>query len=348
MVRVVHRTLKGWARRWLPLLLAPPALVAMLFNAWQFTELWIDHDRAYEDTQQQVEVASREISRLMLSVLRPVDIHLTDHLRPVATRLVQGQASQLQLQRAFQLTMDRLPQAAAVVVFDASGRPVAGSVPLRSPAPDVSGGFFFQRHRDLGVESAVFVGDSSRSLASAAGDDNRARWRLVMTRRLQDLDGRFLGVVHVHLDSEYLFAQLTDLNLPSGTTVRLLDAAGTLLISHPRDHSLIGRNFWDGKLLRRWAAERRDIAGRIPDPTDDSPEIGALRSVDGYPVLISVGVSEDLALVEWWRELALLLLTIVVFMGASALAARKPLAKWVLHLNGKGVEEKGFADGDGI
>lgn len=278
---MVHRTVKGWVRRWLPLLLAPPALVPMLFNAWQFVELWIDHDRAHEETQQQVEIASCEISRLMLSLLRPVDIHLTDHLKPLATRLVQAQASQAQVQRAFQLTMERLPQAA-------------------------------------------------------------------VARRLQDLEGRFLGVVQVHLDSEYLFDQLTDLNLPSGITVRVLDGIGTLLISHPRDHSMIGRNFWDGRLLRRWAAERHDIAGRIPDPTDDSPEIGALRAVEGYPVLVSVGVAEDLALVEWWRELALLLLTIVVFMGASALAARKPLAKWVLHLNGKGEEEKGFADGDGI
>ncbi|WP_156428689.1 cache domain-containing protein [Magnetospirillum sp. XM-1] len=336
--------MKGWARRWLPLLLAPPALVALLFNAWDFVSLWVERDRSFVEAQAQVQVLAHDVSRTLTNTLRPVDIHIADHLRPVATRFVSSQASQPQLQRVFQLTTQRLPQVAAVMVFDARGRSLAASVPMVRPAPDISSGFYFQRHRDLGLESAAFIGDAALSL----GETGPSRWRLMISRRLQDLDGHFLGMLLVQLNTEDIFSQVAALNLIPGAGVRIFDDAGRLLVNHPRDYTLAGRTFWDSQLFRRWAAERRELAGRIPDPTDDSPEIGAFLAVDGYPVLVSVGLPEDLALVEWWRELAILLLTVGIFVAASSLAARRWLAKWVLHLNGKGEEEKGFADGDGI
>lgn len=344
MVKQVGRTLRGWVRRWLPLLLAPPALVALLFNAWDFASLWVEHDRAYEEAQHQVQVLARDVSRTLTTTLSPVDIHITDHLRPVATRFVSTQASLPQLQRVFQLTTQRLPQVAAVLVFDASGRGVAASVPLSRPAPSLAGGFYFQKHRDQGLESAVFVGDASVTL----GETGPTRWRLMMSRRLQDLDGRFMGMLLLQFDTEHIFSQIAALDPVPGAGVRVFDQSGRLLVNHPRDYSLAGRTFWDSRLFRRWAAERRELAGRIPDPTDESPEIGAFRAIEGYPVLVSVGLSEDLALVEWWRELAILLLTVGVFVAASSMAARRVLAKWVLHLNGKGEDDRGYRDGDGI
>ncbi|KIM00064.1 Diguanylate cyclase/phosphodiesterase domain 1 (GGDEF) [Paramagnetospirillum magnetotacticum MS-1] len=344
MVKRVHRTLKAWVKRWLPLLLAPPALLALLFNTWEFAGLWIEHDKAFEEAQVQVQSLSREVSRTLVATLGPVDIHITDHLRPAATRLLASPASRPQLQRVFQLTAQRLPQVAAVVVFDASGRAVAASVPTLRPFSDISGGHFFQRHRDQGLESAIFVGDSSLTVA----ETGPARWRLMISQRLRDLDGRFVGMLLVQLDTEQIFSRIADLNLIAGAGVRIFDDSGRLLVNHPRDYSLAGRNFLDTRLFRRWAAEKRELAGRIPDPTDDSPEIGVFRTIEGYPILISVGLPEDAALLEWWRELAILMLTVVAFVAASSLAARRPLAKWVLHLNGKGEDDKGFADGDGI
>jgi hypothetical protein len=340
----VHRTVRGWVRRWLPLLLAPPALLALLFNGWEFASLWIEHDHAFEEAQAQTQALSRDVSRALAAILGPVDVHITDHLKPVATRFVQSQASVLQLQRVFLLTAQRLPQVAAVVVYDAGGRAVAGSVPLVRPAQSVAGGFFFQRHRDQALDSGLFVADAAQSVADAGP----VRWRLHLSRRLQDLDGRFVGVVRVQLDTEHVFTQLAGLNLVPGMVVRVFDAAGRLLVNHPRDYSKAGRNFWESRLFRRWAAKGGELAGRLPDPTDDTPEVGVLRPVEGYPLLVSVGVSEDTALVEWWRELAILLATVGLFLAASALAARKPIAKWVLHLNGKGEDDRGFTDGDGI
>jgi hypothetical protein len=344
MVRQVERTVKGWLRRWLPLLLAPPALVALLFNGWDFAALWAEHGKAQEEAQLQAQALSRDISRLLIATLQPVDIHIADHLRPAATRFISSQASRPQLQRAFQLTTQRLPQVAAVVVLDASGHGVAASVPLRRPSPGISNGFFFQRHRDLGLESAVFVGDGALTLS----DVGQARWRLMISRRLQDMDGRFLGMLLVQIDTEFILSQIAAVNQVPGTSVRVFDDAGRLLTNHPRDYSLAGRSYWDSTLFQRWAVERRELAGHLPDPTDNSPEIGVLRPVEGYPVLVSVGVPEDLALVEWWRELAILLFTVGVFVAASSVAARRILAKWVLHLNGKEEDDRGFADGDGI
>ncbi|MBI3446358.1 MAG: hypothetical protein HY055_13630 [Magnetospirillum sp.] len=318
--------------------------MAVLFNAWDFVSLWIDHDRAYEETQVQVQTLAREVSRTLTSTLQPVEIHLTDHLVPAASRLVTGRGSPKQMQEVFKLTRQRLPQVAAVMVFDNVGRLAAASVPGVRPEPDPRNIPGIAQHRDAGDDLAVFVGDAALVLADPKG----SRWRLHMTQALRNAEGDFIGMVMVQLDTESIFAIIGEMNIVTGAAVRIFDGSARLLVNHPRDFTVIGRAFSRTRLFKTWQEVRHELVGRLPDPTDNSPEIAALRGIERYPLLVSVGVAEDLALAEWWRELAILLLTIVVFVTASSWAGRRQLAKWVLHLNGKGEEEKGFADGDGI
>jgi hypothetical protein len=318
-------------------------LVAVLFNAWDFASLWIDHDQAYEDAQVQVRGLAREVSRTLTGTLRTAEFHLTDHLVPVASDFLGGRIGRHGVQSVFVLTIQRLPQVAAVVVFDAAGRLAAASIPLAAEAADVGNSAFFARHRDEGVDQSLFVDDEAPLLA----EGRRARWSLLMTRALFDHDGRFSGVVMIVFSTERFFSFIDEMNIVGDAMIRIFDSSGRLLVNHPRDAAQIGRSFRDHKLFASLSPNKDETVGRMPDPTDDTPEIGAFHAVERYPLWVSVGVSEDLALAEWWRELAILLLTVVVFMLASSWAVRRRLARWVLGRNARGAPS-GFIDGDGI
>ena len=168
-----------------------------------------------------------------------------------------------------------------------------------------------------------------------------------MAVTLRSEDGDFMGVVAAVLDTETIYGMIGEMKIVTGAAVRIFDGDARLLINHPRDFTQIGKTFSDTQLVKAWTAAPHDMAGRLPDPTDNTPEIGAFRRIGRYPLLVSVGIAEDLALAEWWRELAILLGTIVIFMLASGWSARRSLARWVLRVKDE-TEAHGFTNGDGI
>lgn len=328
-------------RRWLPLLLVPPALVALLFNAWDFVGLWLDHDRTVEESGEQCLGLAREVSRSITATLQAVEIHLTDHLKPVAGRFFDHTASRPDLIGAFQLTAQRLPQVAAVMLFDSSGHLVESSRRGKRVVLSIGDQPWFRHHSEDGIDQSVFVA----ALDGAAPDARQPHWQLHVGRSLRGEDGQLSGVVVVALDTEYLFGLIGEMKIITGASVRIFDGDMRMLVNHPRDFTQIGRVFDQTRTVKTWRRVQTDLSGRLGDPTDDTPEIGAFRRVDRYPVLVSVGLAEDLALAEWWRELAILLGTIAIFMVASGWSMRRDLARWVLQHDGDG---SGFIDGDGI
>ncbi|CAA7620628.1 conserved hypothetical protein [Candidatus Terasakiella magnetica] len=342
-VTLLRKLARSARRQWLPLLLAPPALVAVLFNSWEFIGLWRDHDRAVEDTGTQTQAVAREVSRALTSALAAAEIQITDHLQPMAAGFSNGRVRLSDLHAAFQLVHQRLPQMAAAHVFDIGGHLVASSKPGPRAQIDLGGSELLARHRGEEVAQSVLVAALDRATADVAGN----RWRLYMVRTVPAADGGFGGLVVVAFDTEFFFAILSEVRIESGigASVRIFDGEARLLLNHPRDISQIGRTFAQEQPFQDWQRTRKDQVGRIPDPTDGTPEIGAYRKVEHYPLFVSVGVAEDLALAEWWRDLAILLFTVLVFAAASAWSVRRQLAQWVLHMR---YHDATFMDGDGI
>ena len=328
-------------RAWLPLLLAPPALIAVLFNAWDFVSLWLDHDKTVEESVDQCTALAREISRYLNSSLEVLEIHMADHVKPAAERFLGGKAK-AGMAPVFKLTAQRLPPVAELRVFDASGRLTLSSVPARATDLDIGQAQIFKRHRDEGQDMSIFV-----TTFTAPGDTKLAKWQLHMAVTLRSEEGDFMGIAVAALDTEAIYSNIGEMKIVTGASVRIFDGDGRLLINHPRDFTLTGKTFAETQTFRAWTAAPRDMAGRLPDPTDNTPEIGAFRRIGRYPLLVSVGIAEDLALAEWWRELAILLATIVVFMLASGWSARRSLARWVLRVKDE-TEAHGFMNGDGI
>lgn len=338
------RLTRALRQQGLALLLAPPALLAVAFDTWDFASIWVEHDRAVEDSILQNQGIAREVAHSYTSTLQAVEVEATDHLTPMAARFIEGKAKMPQLLAADRLAKQRLPQLHRIHIYDSSGRLVASPHLARHIRPDIHAQPFFQRHADNAVEQSAFVA----ALDDPGPDSPSAKWQLHLAQSIHGGGGEFIGLVVASLDTEHLFGVIGEIPLATGTSVRVFDGDGRLLLNHPRDFTQIGKAFGDTRLFQEWTRTRANLAGRLPDPTDNSPEIGVFRKVDRYPVLISVGIAEDLALAEWWKELTILLLAILALVGASLWSARRPLAGWVLHLRRRADPHSGFRDGDGI
>ncbi len=335
----------GKARKqWLPLLLAPPALLAVMLNAWDFVTLWLDHDRTVEESGEQCLGLAREVARYLAGSVQAVEVHITDHVEPAAARYLTGKPDRAVLQGAFRLTAQRLPQITAILVFDRDGRLRETSRKARPPGLEIGDEAFFRRHRDDGADRSVFVAALDPSLP----ESNSSRWQLQVASRIVDDQGDFAGLVVASLDTEALFAVIGEMKMVTGAAVRIFDGDMRMLVNHPRDFTLIGRVFDHTRTVADWRRTRGELVGRIADPTDGSPEIGAFRQIEPYTLTVSVGLAEDLALAEWWRELAILLGTAVIFLLVSVWGMRHRLAHWVLHTEHEVEERHGFMDGDGV
>ena len=156
------------------------------------------------------------------------------------------------------------------------------------------------------------------------------RWSIQVSRRLTDAEGRFMGVAVISLDPLKLADQLKRAEGPEGQLIGLWRQDGTLLVrtglppgTAPLDYTAINLPGPDGRLLRR-----------LVTPLDHQDRFFALRTLPGWPALVSMSVPASTAMANFWRyrqlawltEFTLALLLIAGAVGRHMLLARRKLA----------------------
>ncbi len=135
---------------------------------------------------------------------------------------------------------------------------------------------------------------------------------------LRDAQGRIDGVVFAALDLAWLSRKLTGISLPTGTTVTILDANGSVLAHQPDPEQWFGRSVRDAPFAQlilahgtEGTAESIDAAG-VPRLYAFTP----LHTGDADSAYVSVGIPRDLAYAEldaqFKRNLLVLLLIAIV------------------------------------
>ncbi|TVO69707.1 bifunctional diguanylate cyclase/phosphodiesterase [Sedimenticola selenatireducens] len=135
---------------------------------------------------------------------------------------------------------------------------------------------------------------------------------------LRDDHGRVDGVVFAALDLAWLSRKLTDIPLPQGTTITILDGNGTVLAHQPDPEK------WFGKTIRNTPFVRM-ILERGMEGTDESIDPEGIHRLYAFTPLhqagsdsayVSVGIPRDVAYADldarFKRDLLLLFLIVVV------------------------------------
>src|SRR5206468_10697662 len=203
----------------------------------------------------------------------------------------------------------------AIQVFDAQGKLTHDAASL-DPAPeDRSDEEYFEIHRanpDLGLYM-------SRPML------RRGAYSIVLSRRINDADGGFLGVVVGSIRFTYFHDLFGRLTLNPGDTITVLRRDRTIIMRTPFDLDVIGKNLAERP---KWRANnlKEGTAYAGVGPVDPTPRL-YVRS--GSTSLFFVVVGKPLASILnlWHREVlrigAIMMVLILFVVGTTLFLARE-------------------------
>ncbi len=314
---------KGWFRKdsgrrpWrlsAKLLIASSIATVIGFTAI-CTSVMLDMRRGEE------ELARQTLENLAAGIDADIsrNIELYDlSLRAVASNLVMPEIKGVSKEIQHLILFDHAATAkhfGVIQVFDAQGRLTHDAASL-DPTPENRGDEeYFQVHRanpDLGLYM-------SRPML------RRGAFSVVLSRRITDAEGGFLGVVVGSIRFTYFHDLFGRLTLNPGDTITVLRRDRTIIMRTPFDLEVIGKNLaerpsWRAENLKEGAA----YAG--VGPVDPTPRL-YVRS--GSTGLFFVVVGKPLASILnlWHREVlrigAIMLVLILFVVGTTLFLARE-------------------------
>jgi signal transduction histidine kinase len=183
----------------------------------------------------------------------------------------------------------KLPFLRAIWILDARGDMIhdSESLPGRYNLSDRE---YFRVHRD-NPAYGLYV---DRPLRSRLGV-----WFIGISRRIDNPDGSFAGVIVAALEPKYLQRFYESIDVGKEGAVALMQPDGTLMVRAPAREDKIGAKLdplpeFVGKLPRAAAG-----SGRVVSVIDGVTRIYTYRHVAGKPLVVLVGLGETESLAGW-------------------------------------------------
>jgi signal transduction histidine kinase len=207
----------------------------------------------------------------------------------------------------FQMLRDRtgsLPQIDVATIVASNGDVINFSRAYPPPPINLADRDYFREQ--LGNPNAgVFISSPVRNRGTGA-------WTFYISRRLNDRQGNFIGLVIVGLSSNYFSDSFQRIALGRGASLALYRQDFTLLARYPFVDSQMGSSFRGGAAFDLIETQKKDsgvVETHMPraSPPSDAPlRLVAARRLSNYPMVVNVTITEDLYL-ENWKQSALLI-----------------------------------------
>jgi len=188
------------------------------------------------------------------------------------------------------------PYVNALMLSDASGKLVVHTAGFPPPPIHYGDSEFFRAHRDHRATQA-------RPPLPVVGRMDGERG-ITVSRGLYDPDGGFLGVITAVVDPAYFIGPQGLRELGPDGAVRLLRSDGMLLTGYPMAIAAATRNYRDSALFTQGVMARRELI-RHAGAAVAGERISAIRTIEDYPLVITVTSSMDFVLRTWYRSAAL-------------------------------------------
>ncbi|MBR0785997.1 sensor domain-containing diguanylate cyclase [Bradyrhizobium iriomotense] len=206
----------------------------------------------------------------------------------------------------------------AIQVYDAEGRLTIDASTL-DPAPENRGDEdYFRVHRD-NPGAGLFI---SRPMLF------RGTYSIVLSRRISDTDGGFMGVVAGAIRFSYFHELFERLSLDPEDTITVLKRDRTIMMRRPFDLDVIGRNLND---RQNWKADNLRAGGSYAGqgPVDTTPRL-YVRSSGDSPLFVVAGKPLSTVFELWRKEayrIGAVVLALIVFMLASTLVLAREIGR---------------------
>ncbi len=224
------------------------------------------------------------------------------------------------LERLISSGMPRDPALTGLAVFDAAGAVVAGERGTSGAAFVVGDRAYFDYHRTH-ADRGVLIGDVIRSRVDG-------QWSLTISRRIDDRQGRFAGVVRARISVSFLQGFYRSFAVGPRGTISLVTTQGIIVARADGSQKMTtGVKVSAAQPLHR--IRDGQISGSISSisPIDGVARLVSFRKVDDYPLCILVAHALDDVLAGWRsdaaRHFAVSLLVSMVLMLAGSRFARQ-------------------------
>ena len=181
-----------------------------------------------------------------------------------------------------------LPQVREVRIIDERGMPRFRSRELPGDTSPLSDRAYFIAHRDhpnLGVV-----------LSDPLITQKERRPAVVMSRRLENPDGTFDGIVQAVVDLEAFQRVYQAIDIGQGSTINLLRDDGTLVVRQPQAPQAFGAKFPE------LVATVSESDGVARSPIDQKPRLVGVAHVPEFPLVVAVTREKSIALDSWRAE----------------------------------------------
>lgn len=186
------------------------------------------------------------------------------------------------------------PAMVAIGWTDAEGNLLAHSYDRVPPRSNIADMAYFAVQRDRN-DVGLYIAPPYRS---AAGD----RWLSAVSRRLNNPDGSFAGVVTALIDQSYFNKFYHSVDLGNEGSITLVHRDGLILVREPVVAGAIGKSLSD-TLLWSERLPRGEETGSLESvsPVDGVGRIVSYNTVPGLPLVVLVTRSRAEVLAPWLR-----------------------------------------------
>jgi PAS domain S-box-containing protein len=181
----------------------------------------------------------------------------------------------------------------SLIVADADGHLLADSEAYNVTAVSVADRDFFTAHKDM-VLNDYFVGAPAHSRLDG-------QWTFAISRRIDNADGSFAGIVVADVDLSYFKLFYDTIDVGTAGRIALMRADGTILTEKPYEAGATGSHYVDDPDYKTHVASVDFNTFRAAGPDEVERLVTYHRSEDGRFV-IAVALPVDSVLADWRRD----------------------------------------------
>lgn len=305
-------------RRLLPYLLQGFVLaVCLVFVGTEAWRLADGHRQAEAQAELNMSNMAKSVSRQAADSLLLADGVLTgvvDRLQTFGT----GGGTLQELDAFLAEEVRRSSRIHGLFVYGADGRWLASSLPVTPKGKNNSDRAYFLHHQQVD-DALAFLGPPVQSRSDG-------RWIVTLTRRFEDAQGRFAGVVLASIESRYFADYYADFDLGRQGAIVLVGTDGLAYARSPDNEGNVGRSFAMTDLFRQ-VSERREGVLAYESPVDHVRRLSGFRHVEGFPLIVIAAESRNEVLAPWresaWVHGTLTLVSVILFAVLGTWLARQ-------------------------
>lgn len=273
--------------RALTLLIGLTCIMLILSTAllgWNARKEWLAND-------------SREMENLAYSLAQHADATFSQTdtvVLDVIDRLENDgntEAARARVRKALDHKIDQQQQLAGLFVLDATGQQLAAAPAGLLAGKNLAERDYFRYHRDH-TSRAARIGVPERSQPGG-------EWVVPLSRRVQDADGHFAGVVAASVRVSHFSAYHQRFSVGEKGLIGMNLMSGELVARRPDVSRLIGTSLADTDLFRDYLARFSNGTVTLVSPLDGIERQYAYRRLAGFPLVVLAAKPVHDSLAGW-------------------------------------------------